>query len=145
MQQAFHICIEVKMQPDDFDFDVELNRFVETPASSYLGEAVLRLHAKRRSNERDFKGRPVYVGDWFFKPEFGNNCYEVRLITDESVRKVKEHLVSCLSQMVQQKKVVTIDVKTSRDLINTRQVNATIELLGNNGTLLVYQFFYEVL
>ena len=133
------------MFADDFNFNKDTGLFEETAATSYLGEVVLRLRAKRRSIKKNENGNSIYPGDWFFDPDFGCNSYEVETVSEENVRKVQRMSEAALKIMIVQKKIISCNVQAVVDVTDRRRINVHASATNNDGTNLSYQLFKEVL
>ena len=59
----------------------------------------------------------VYAGDWFFDPSIGNRIYEIKTITEESLKRVQNYVEIALKRLVDMKLVKSFVDSIVRDTI----------------------------
>jgi phage gp46-like protein len=109
---------------------------------SIVNDIILSLTIRARSLETT-NGASVFPGDWWFNPDFGHNCYEVKTTSDSDIRLVIQLTQKALEWIKKTGKAKSFSVSATRDA-NANRINRQIVALQSNGQTITYIDFIEV-
>ena len=112
-------------------------------SESILNDMILSVTIKAKSiAQKD--GKSVYPGDWWFRPDFGQNVYEIASTTDTDVLLAETYYKKALKWLLDTKRATKIDVKTVRDSNQKNRFNTSFSAVQSDGLTVDYTTFFEV-
>lgn len=109
-----------------------------------LNDLILSLHLKARSTGTDEAGRPLYAGDWFLDPEYGQNIYEVDTTVTDNLQLVESYAKRALQWLIDAGKASSIEVVATKPTDRNDQIAIQVSARQINGTAVSFTFFQEV-
>jgi phage gp46-like protein len=129
----------------DFAIEIIDGHPVQTwdETDSLLPEIILSLHIKARSTERNTQtGQPVYPGDWYMFPDFGQTLYEIATTREEDVAEAQTRTYRALRWLLESRRAKRITAAASKSGAHTIQIQ--IEVVDRDDRVVTYTHWHKV-
>ena len=114
------------------------------PTDSIFADIVLSMTIKARSFELDSKGKPVYPGEWFAFPDFGQTIYEVNTASDTDVNLAAERGKIAVAWILKAGRALSIEVSCRRSENVNDRINILVKAVDSKKQVINYTRFFEV-
>jgi phage gp46-like protein len=114
-----------------------------TETDSLLPDIILTMHIKARSEAVDQQsGKPVYSGDWYMFPWFGQTLYELRSTRDEDVADARRRARTALQWLIDSKLAQSVEVSAIKTGQNS--IAIALRVVDRDGRIIEYTHFQAV-